>query len=484
MTDSTQAAGLSAQRLADHFPRAIARALADNHLFTLGDLLEVMGRARVRWWKGLHAIGPKKAAAIAARMAELRLQPPGGSPATTDHPLIAIPGLAPLEQLELPELLDGSRGRYRAPQLTCLLQATNDIEAIDAWLKRYTDNPHTHRAYRREVERFLLWCVFELGVPMSGVSAEHALQYRDFLGNPQPAAKWCAPRSRKRWEPGWRPFEGPLSHSAIRQAIHILNSLYAWLVNKAYLVGNPFADMPLPVTASPKARVRRRALGELELAMVRDQIDTSTRSGRRLAAIFDLLYATGLRLAGIADARWSGMDLVEYEAGARGWSLSVVIKRSKEHSVAVPDEVVRRLVEHAIDRGLPALPDQAWQRWGRAALIGRVADPGQPADEAPANPAEGLSHLHLARIVKAHFERCALIARDRGDERLAAKLLRASTHWMRHTFATHAQQAGVSTVLVRDNLGHASLASTTLYIDDDERLRMKAMNEFWKGKNR
>ena len=69
MTDSTQAAGLSAQRLADHFPRAIARALADNHLFTLGDLLEVMGRARVRWWKGLHAIGPKKAAAIAARMA-------------------------------------------------------------------------------------------------------------------------------------------------------------------------------------------------------------------------------------------------------------------------------------------------------------------------------------------------------------------------------------------------------------------------------
>jgi integrase/recombinase XerD len=39
----------------------------------------------------------------------------------------------------------------------------------------------------------------------------------------------------------------------------------------------------------------------------------------------------------------------------------------------------------------------------------------------------------------------------------------ASTHWLRHAHASHALDAGAPVHLVRQGLGHASLATTTRY---------------------
>ena len=57
---------------------------------------------------------------------------------------------------------DGSDGRFRAPLHQCLLEAKNDYEAIAAWLATKHDpngtgKTATHRAYRKEAERPLLW---------------------------------------------------------------------------------------------------------------------------------------------------------------------------------------------------------------------------------------------------------------------------------------------------------------------------------------
>ena len=56
---------------------------------------------------------------------------------------------------------------------------------------------------------------------------------------------------------------------------------------------------------------------------------------------------------------------------------------------------------------------------------------------------------------------------------LADKLRRASPHWMRHTHATHALARGATLTTVRDNLRHASLSTTSIYLhaDDAERAR-------------
>ena len=57
-----------------------------------------------------------------------------------------------------------------------------------------------------------------------------------------------------------------------------------------------------------------------------------------------------------------------------------------------------------------------------------------------------------------------------GAERVRQILARAATraglqkrpspHWLRHSHGTHAHRAGASTALIRDTLGHASIATT------------------------
>ena len=62
----------------------------------------------------------------------------------------------------------------------------------------------------------------------------------------------------------------------------------------------------------------------------------------------------------------------------------------------------------------------------------------------------------------------------------AEKLRRASPHWMRHTHASHAIAGGMPIEIAQQNLGHASLATTTVYITTEKRRRLQAVEAFWK----
>jgi hypothetical protein len=66
--------------------------------------------------------------------------------------------------------------------------------------------------------------------------------YRRFLADPQPCGRWVASgRKRARHDPRWRPFHGSLAATGQRQAMVILNALFAWLVEAGYLAGNPLS---------------------------------------------------------------------------------------------------------------------------------------------------------------------------------------------------------------------------------------------------
>jgi site-specific recombinase XerD len=60
---------------------------------------------------------------------------------------------------------------------------------------------------------------------------------------------------------------------------------------------------------------------------------------------------------------------------------------------------------------------------------------------------------------------------------LAAKLRCASPHWMRHTHATHALGRGAELTTVRDNLRHASVSTTSIYLHSDEVKRARQIGE-------
>lgn len=51
----------------------------------------------------------------------------------------------------------------------------------------------------------------------------------------------------------------------------------------------------------------------------------------------------------------------------------------------------------------------------------------------------------------------------------AQKLHRARSNWTRHTHATHAMARGAELTTVRDNLRHASIATTYIYEHNDVR---------------
>jgi len=65
----------------------------------------------------------------------------------------------------------------------------------------------------------------------------------------------------------------------------------------------------------------------------------------------------------------------------------------------------------------------------------------------------------------------------------AEKLRRASPHWMRHT-PIHALERGVDLTIVRDNLRHTSLSTTSTYLHSDESKRARQLREAFGGRRR
>ena len=84
----------------------------------------------------------------------------------------------------------------------------------------------------------------------------------------------------------------------------------------------------------------------------------------------------------------------------------------------------------------------------------------------------GITSKRLWAVVKRFFATTTDVTADTNPA-LAEKLRRATPHWMRHTHATPALQRGAELTTVRDNLRHASLATTSMYLHSDDLRRAK-----------
>jgi hypothetical protein len=143
---------------------------------------------RRRWWTAvprLGATGARQVEAFFAAHPELTER---------DRALVAVPALEvqPWERIALPQELDGSQGRFRAPRESCVLDARDDYAAMQAWLERH-ESEATRRAYRKEAVRLILWVVLERARALSSLATEDATAYRAFLRRPTPVARWIGP---------------------------------------------------------------------------------------------------------------------------------------------------------------------------------------------------------------------------------------------------------------------------------------------------
>ncbi|ABB08577.1 phage integrase family protein [Burkholderia lata] len=442
-------------------PPRIVRALGVAGIDSFGDLL-VRRVHRPGWWRSIPGLGGQGAHRVEAFLSQ---HPDLSRRAATLVPYEAATAqLAPRWSLDaLPADLDGSRGRFRAPHDTCGLAAANDHQAVEAWLALH-EGTHTVRAYRREAERLLLWAIVERRQPLSSLTTDDAIAYRAFLRHPTPAARWIGP-PRPRTTPAWRPFTGHLTARSTAYALAVLRALFGWLVDQHYVVLNPFAGVTVRGGAARAPFDTGRALNGREWKIVRAAADQLERTGwtapaaERLRFVLDFGYATGLRAQELVAA-----TLGDITADARGalW-LQVTGKGAKSGRVALPP-LARDALRRALKaRGLPVMRT----RWHPATPLVTALN-----SERRGKRHAGISAARLRQVLGECFRDTAERVSTRNPP-LAEKLLHASPHWLRHTHATHALDAGVELVIVRDNLRHASVATTSTYLHGEEAKRAR-----------
>jgi site-specific recombinase XerD len=498
----------------------LAKRLEGAGIYTLRKLVERINGLGKNWARSIPAIGSGKAERIVewVRAHQDSIGIPIGAHVLTQRSELSVEALAqivprataivPLDKLLVPAELDGSAGLYRAPRHLCLLAAKNDLEAILVWLrskrglsseqkaelkrKRGIDlavpeGPldwlqylsHTQRTYLKEVERFLLWAILEHKKPLSSMTVEDCEVYRAFLSAPSPVERWCGPRARERWSPLWRPFEGPLSPRAQQQTITVLKNLYGFLVDHAYVVKNPWTAIGVP--KARRGADPNRSFTHTQWQFVERRLATLpvTCAARRMRFALHLLYATGLRLSEVVSRKVGDLHFGSHsyvndignEEVIDGWVLNVVAEGGKHRTVPVPMEVIGELSEYLVSRGLDRDPASSKNRG--AYLLGKVTDiasraPWASTAKAPIDPKEGIAASTLAKELKRFFVDCAAaITLDNSKD--GAHFAAASTHWMRHTFGSHAVAAEIPLEVVQQNLGHASRNTTAIYRASDNR---------------
>jgi len=437
-------------------PRAV-KCLQAVDIHTLAELTVRVPRRR-RWWTQIPGLGPATARTIQAFFDEYS--------ELTERARALIPsretgGIAPWEYLELPEQLDGSAGKNRASPNTCILRASNDYEAVQAWLE-LNEGHSTQRAYRKEAERLMLWAILERGCALSSLATEDAIAYRAFLRRPTPRARWVGP-SRPRHSPEWRPFAGDLSARSVSYALSVLGALFRWLIEQRYVAGNPFAGVkarsrgpqgPLDASrgfTSGEWALLRAVAGGLEWSY-----GWTPPAAQRLRFILDFSYGTGLRVGEFVCCTL--VDVIRDGTGA-AW-LKVLGKGGKAGKVSLPSLPYGALEQYLAQRGLSTLPS----RWSpKTHLLA-------PLEE----DAGSITTSRLWAITRRFFDMAANVVEAEAPA-LAYKLRKASPHWMRHTHATHALDAGAELTTVRDNLRHASISTTSVYLHSDDAKRAQQL---------
>ena len=218
-----------------------------------------------------------------------------------------------------------------------------------------------------------------------------------------------------------------------------LRSFYRVLVREDLVPSNPFTGVALPRRDRRLPQVLSvEEVGRLLDAPARSAADAMRRAGtpaKRLwveyaaardAAILELLYSTGMRVAECAGLRESMIDVLSGVARVAG-------KGKKERLCPLGGPALRAL-RAAMEK---------------RALIGCAAR-GRDAPLFAGRTGGRLTPRSIERMMKKH---------------LAAAGLNPdlSPHALRHSFATHLLDAGADLRSVQELLGHASLSTTQLY---------------------
>lgn len=203
-----------------------------------------------------------------------------------------------------------------------------------------------------------------------------------------------------------------LSPNTRKRTLSAIKSLFTFAHKIGYLRFNVGAALKAPAV---KHTLAERILSESE---VHAMIALTPR--RRDQLLLRVLYASAGRVSEICALKWA-----DVQPNGDSGQLTLFGKGGKTRAVKLSKATWQALVAYR-----------------------QSACQGDPVFASQKGGSLDASQVH--RIVRAAAQRAGIAGN-------------VSPHWLRHSHASHALERGASVALVRDTLGHASLAITSMY---------------------
>jgi integrase/recombinase XerD len=224
-----------------------------------------------------------------------------------------------------------------------------------------------------------------------------------------------------------------LSASSIKLIVVALKIFFRFLARKREVARDPAEALPLP-------RIERylpETLNELQVEQLIENIDTKVPLGLRDRAMIELLYASGLRISELANAR---LENFQSDEG----TIRVMGKGNKTRIVPVGRKAREALGAYlSMER-----PRLVKRRSGSEIFLSARGTK--------------LTTARIWQIVKQ-------IARRSGIDK------NVYPHLLRHSFATHLLGNGADLRIIQEMLGHADISTTQVYTHVDQQ-RLKAVH--------
>ena len=224
-----------------------------------------------------------------------------------------------------------------------------------------------------------------------------------------------------------------LSASSIKLIVVALKIFFRFLAAKAIINRDPCEALALP-------RIERylpETLNELQVEQFLEKIDTKANHGLRDRAMIELLYASGLRISELANARLENFNFEERIIRVTG-------KGNKTRLVPVGRKACEALAAYLSTER----PNFVKTRSGSEIFLSERGTK--------------LTTTRIWQIIKKH-------ARRSGLEK------NVYPHLLRHSFATHLLGNGADLRIIQEMLGHADISTTQVYTHVDQQ-RLKAVH--------
>jgi len=215
-------------------------------------------------------------------------------------------------------------------------------------------------------------------------------------------------------------FQKQLSKSTVSRKIYSIKSFFSYLIKQKLLLINPAEQIPLP----KEQKLLPTILNESEILMFLDRFPAHTFLDIRDRAIFELLYASGLRISELSQM---SLHQIHFSSGL----LRILGKGKKERIVPLHDKALTILKNYLIHRNEHARVEE------EAIFVN--------------NRGNRLSSRSIERILIKRFLDIT------GSQKTIYP------HMFRHSFATHLLQRGANLRVIQELLGHSHLSTTQKY---------------------